>query len=829
MDTRHIAFLELFNSQVQYVVPRWQRRYCWSQSDIVRLVDDLLAVAQSRSGSDPAHYGGTLLTFPESRAVQPVTGHRVVDGQQRLTTVSILLACIAKELGPEGRCGAWTGRTIMDDRLTNPGKSADRFRKLRLQDGDEDEYRSGLDGNPHGPGAVAQAWRIARRLVRRNDIALLLKGLERLRVVSIGLGDHDDPQQIFESLNATGRPLTESEKLKNWLLMGLEDAEQQELHDRYWKRIEASLDAEYSTEPIDIFLRDFLRWQTGELRSVKRVYEDLRRWAVRTGKGADRRALLADLADLAAHYGVLLGASEHRYQGVERELRHLRDMGFDTHRPLTLRLLHEAATAGAVEWTEATLTRVLAGIGTWVTRFWLSDRPMAGMNKAFAELAHRSGPSGEEDPAEFWLERIRRLRNRRVEVPDDEAVRVGIRGRKAYGGSATRATKAVLCAMMEAEQRGDAPARGDLTVEHVMPRKLTDEWRSLLGEDAEQIHKSYCHQLANLTLSGVNAEMGAKPFAEKRAIMERSGVLMTRQIAGEEDWDEAVLERRAEEMADRALGLWPWSDPDARPPAPPDSTWRMRWRIGGGDWHDEVYASQMVLNVAGALLSLDSGNAERLLGEAISSSLQLAGRHPPGSRAGALTMRAVPGHDSYVLYPYRVDSSASAAACREMGERCGTSVEVEFQDTTDVRKAFWRGLKAETGGLPGQRDGWRSWIVWTRELNELGDMVGVSLRRESIGLYLRASWAGANRPSTRPSPYKNPSDRARRMLQYSRTIRRSMYDQQLDGNEVSESENGRSVSVRRAWDRDDQEAWPEAALWIKDQADRLQAIVENSH
>ena len=701
MDTRHIAFLELFNSQVQYVVPRWQRRYCWGQSDIERLVDDLLAVAQSKL-AEPAHYGGTLLTFPESRAVQPVTVHRVVDGQQRLTTVSILLACIAEELGPDGECGAWTGRTIRDDRLSNPGKSADRFRKLRLQDDDEDEYRSGLDGDLTGPGAVAQAWRIARRLVRRHDVGLLLKGLERLRVVSIGLGDHDDPQQIFESLNATGRPLTESEKLKNWLLMGLEDAEQQELYDRHWKRIEASLDAEHSTDPIDIFLRDFLRWQTGELRGVKRAYEDMRRWAVRTGKGANRRALIAELADLSAHYGVLTGASEHGHRKVERELRHLRAMGFDTHRPLTLRLLHEADTEGEVEWTEATLARVFAGIGTWVTRFWLSDRPMAGMNKAFAKLAHRSGPSSEEDPADFWLGRIRRLRNQRVEVPDDEAVRAGVRNRKAYGGGATRATKAVLCVMMESEQRGDSPARKKLTVEHVMPRKLTDEWRSGLGEDAERIHKSYCHQLANLTLSGVNSEMGAKPFAEKRAIMKCSGVMLTRRIADEDTWDEAALKRRAEELADRALSLWPWSDPDASPHKPSD----------------------------------------------------------------------------------------------------GTS------------KAFWKCLMEETGGLHGQRDGWRSWLVWTPKVNEMGDMLGVSLRRELIRLYLRA-------PSSKDSP-----DRAQRMLRYSRAIRESMYDQELGGNAVSESESGRSVSVRRAWDRDDREAWPEAAVWVKDQTDRLRSIVE---
>ena len=441
---------------------------------------------------------------------------------------------------------------------------------------------------------------------------------------------------------------------------------------------------------------------------------------------------------------------------------------------------------------------------------------MPGMNKAFAELAHQPGPSSEEDPAEFWLERIRRLRNQRVEVPDDEAVRAGIRSRKAYGGSATRATKAVLCAMMESEQRGDAPARRDLTVEHVMPQTLTDDWRSVLGEDAERIHKSYRHQLANLTLSGVNAEMGAKPFADKRVIMERSGVLLTRHIADEEAWDEAVLERRAEELADRALRLWPWSDPDARPHTPPGSTWRMQWRIEGGDWYKEVYASQMVLNVAGALLSHDPDHAERLRGEALSSNLQPASRYPPGSKAGTLTMRAVPGHDSYVLYPYREDFSASAATCREMGKRCGILVEVEFQHTPDLRKAFWRCLKAETGGLYGQRDGWRSWIIWTPKLNELGDMLGVSLRRESIGLYLRA-------------PPSKTHGRAQRMLQYSRTIRESMYDQELAGSEVSESENGRSVSVRREWDRDDQEAWPEAALWIKDQADRLQAIAEAFH
>ena len=318
MHAHHIEFLELLNGQVQYVVPRWQRRYRWGQTDIERLVEDLLTVAVA--GPEAAHYGGTLLTFPEPGAAGVVKIFRVVDGQQRLTTVSILLACIAAKLGPEGQCGDWTAQIIVNDRLTNPEKSPERFRKLRLQDGDDEEYRLGLEGKSTGAGAVSQAWRIARRLVARNDVALLLRGLERLRVVSIGLHANEDPQQIFESLNATGRPLTESEKVKNWLLMGLPDAEQQDLHDNHWRQIERTLGAEHTTEPTDVFLRDVLRWRTGEIQGIDRVYEGLRRWAVREGQAGDRPSLCRDLARLAGLYGTITGTAgpPSRSEGGER-------------------------------------------------------------------------------------------------------------------------------------------------------------------------------------------------------------------------------------------------------------------------------------------------------------------------------------------------------------------------------------------------------------------------------------------------------------------------------------------------------------------------------
>lgn len=814
MDPHHISFQNLFQGHVQYVVPRWQRRYCWGQSDIERLVEDLVTVAKARGGA--THYGGNLLTFPESGTAGVMNIQRVVDGQQRLTTVSILLACIADKLGEKGQHGDWTAEFIREHRLTNPGMPPEKRLKLRLQNGDDEEYRWGLEGNPRGAGAVAQAWKIMRRLVARkeNDVGLLLSGLERLRVVSIGLDGQEDPQQIFESLNATGRPLTESEKVKNWLLIGLPDAEQRDLHDNHWLRIEKQLGAKHTSEPIDLFLRDFLRWRTGETHGMRQVYEVFRRWAVRSGQVEDRPALCRELARHAKNYGVLTGtAGKHPDRRVERELRHMRSMGIDTHRPLTLRLLAEDSANGHTT-ARVGLAETLRAISTWITRLWLADRPMGGLNKAMADLAHGPGPGVDDDYAEYWIRRIRRLRNSRVRVPGDEGVREGIRTRSAYGGSSTRSSFSVLCELMEAEHGDQAPARRSLTIEHVMPQKLTDEWKQALGDAAEETHGLYCNRLANLTLSGdtTNAKMGAGTFEAKCGLYRESTIAMTRRIADESDWNQMALERRAEEITQRALERWPWEDPEAPAARRQTDSAQLQWRIEDGPWQGEPSAAQMVLNVAAALLSRDPANAERLSGEALSYNLHLASRYPAGSKAGSLTMRAVPGHGEYVLNPYEQDYFASAKRCQDMGNRCGVQVDVTGIQEKTPTQAFWEFLKQNLGGLPGQKDAWRGGNQWTSAVNSLGDRVGIWIGTDSLWLYVRAAET------------QHSEQRAARIRGFSQMIRDQMGDQKLGQNIVKESEDGRSISVWRNWDLENEDDWPETADWIMDQFQRLRAI-----
>ena len=563
MKAKEIRFLALFNGKVQYLVPRWQRRYRWGEAEIRRLLDDMLAIADADNQVRP-HYGGTMITVLESSGVVKV--HRVVDGQQRLTTVSLLLTRIAEVLGSDGKCGELTRDGIRLDLLTNPKRQEDRRRKLRLQDGDEEEYRRiiDLDSPGSGDGAVSEAWRIVERTVDPGNVEPLIRGLHRLRVITIGLEDRDDAQQIFESLNATGQPLTEGEKVKNWLLMGLTEEVQDELHDEHWLAVERALDARHDADLIDIFLRDVMRWRTGRRVAKDSTYDEFRRWAIRKGRDHPRRRpeLCSELAGLAALYGQLTGtATDQPSRMVKRELRHLRWMGIHVHRPFTLRLLWDAQRRKELGREEGSLLATLAAVSSWITRAWLADRSLAGLDKAFAELAHTRMPAGESDPTQFWIERIAEIRDERIAVPSDAELREGIRLTSKYGGLNTRATTAVLYAMIHREQRGEAPLRKSLSVEHIMPQKLNEGWRRDLGERANEIHEQHAHRLGNLTLCGDrwNPALSNHPFEKKREIYRESSIRMTRRLAELPAWDEAAIKRRADELAHEALRLWPWT------------------------------------------------------------------------------------------------------------------------------------------------------------------------------------------------------------------------------------------------------------------------------
>ena len=820
MTTQPVLVLELFNAQVQYTVPRWQRRYRWGKPDIQRLVEDLKTVAVKPI--DNRHYTGTILTFPEPDQTRIVKRLRLVDGQQRLTTISILLATIAEALGPEGAIGPWTAETIRNDRLLNVGKPAKLRRKLRLQNGDEEEYRNEIDHQGHGPGAVSAAFKICRAITAREDLKILMDGIERMQVVQINLQEHDDPQQIYESLNGTGQPLSEGEKVKNWLLMGLAEDEQQELHDDVWKRTERVLDAHDEPGRLDVFLRDLLRAQTGATFSKDRAYEELRRWAAGTDRDTDKPALLRELAEYADLYGLITGTADtsrldHR---VVRELEHMRTTRIEILRPFVLRLLRDAYGTGTAEPATNTineLAKTLVAASTWITRFWLSGKATAGFNTAGAMLAAHQGPEPGEEPSTFWTNQIKALRHTRTGVPTDEEVRDGVHNRKAYGGQANNSTLAILYALIRVEQREESPPLEHLTIEHVMPQKLNDAWRDDLGPDAASIHGQYRDKLGNLTLSGdrVNPAMGNGPFHEKRADYSKSPILMNRRIADADVWSETEIEGRSEDLANRILACWPWDDPAAaaRPNRRLSQAAEYRWKLADGAEHVDVGTSQFTLNVTAALLDLDPENVKRLSGSAVTADIHPASRYPAGQKAGAITMLAIPRHPDWVMNAYRSRENA-VEHCRKFAARCRTTLEVHMRSEPGPHEAFWRAFQKTGTVLAGSRPRPApSRLTRTGPHNARGDTIAITLDSDEIRLEIEP--AGAEAPDA-ARPW---------IVAVNRRIGAEMSDQRRKS--PDDPTPARPAAIYTPIDLEGEDNWAETAEWLATQHHRLVEILNS--
>ena len=833
MDAEITPILNILREKnCEFVIPVWQRRYCWGQNDIERLVNDLETIAQA--DSDVAkHYGGTLILLTELRNPgwnSPNTS-RVVDGQQRLTTVSILLACIANKLGSEGEFRGldsqkWNAKNIYGEFLLSSNGNGTSERKIRLQEGDDKEYELGLnDRSPFnmttnevrsGSGAVAQAWLHAERLLHHDNIDTVFKGLERLNIINTSLDkEKDDPQQVFESLNATGRPLTESEKVKNWLLIGLSEEEQLSLFKNYWQEIENNLNAKFNSVLIDTFLRDYLRWKIGEVKGVSSVYEEFRRWAMKSQLDIDRPKLCKDLARVSKHYGMLTltVAEGHRHAGVQLSIEHLHRLNINVHRPLTLRLLDDASRSGETGFADEELAGTFNLICSWITRLWLADMMAPGLNARMAELAHRKMLSEETPTASFWREQIDGLSNTNARVPNDGEVREGMASRKAYGGNVTKSTFAILYALTLFEKPDEPVAPETLTVEHVLPRTPGRNWsRGMQKLEFENLHAKFCNVIANLTLWGdkTNSSLGAKSFAEKKREYKNSSVGITRRIANEEKWDLDAIERRHEELSGLALSVWQWHDQTS-------SGLDFKWRIEEGKWKREKTASGMLLNVTRELLDRDPANAKKLLGKNKTSNLNLAKDYPSDG-----SMVHIPGHEDYVINRY---SSADYVAkyCVQFGKKCGVRVVVELGRKRQIGE-FWKFLLSEFGGLPGQSEDWSSSNKTTSQLNHLKDAINVRINNKSEIIQLNI----VNK--TRNEGQEDKEEIIERMLIYSQRIVTDMSDQLLvesyvDIQELAEAK--KSISIKRSFELGDEGKWSDIGQWVVDQFNRLYHIVES--
>ena len=555
MKATEAGLLAFLKKSPQFVIPIYQRTYSWTDKECRQLWSDIL-----RTGSNSAisvHFIGSIVYIEAGLSqVSHQSPLLVIDGQQRLTTVMLLLAALATALAETEPVDGFSARKLRNYYLLNPEETGERHYKLLLSQTDKTTLTAIISGNEQPREhsiKVMQNFALFEELLAdcKDDYTAVCNGLAKLVVVDIALNrDQDNPQLIFESMNSTGRELSQADLIRNFILMGLEPVLQTRLYEQFWRPMELAFGQEAYGTHFDAFMRHYLTVKTGDIPRLDEVYEAFKGHA-RSPKTAEAgiEALVKDIRDFARYFcAMALGAEPD--DELKLALHDLRELKVDVAYPFLLELYHDYATSVL---SKADLIEAVRLVEAYVFRRAICAIPTNSMNKTFGTFtkALKKDRYLESIKAHFLtLPSYRRF-------PQDDKFQRDIQTRDLYNFR----SRSYWLRRFENYGRKERVAVDEYTIEHIMPQNedLSASWKNALGPDWDRVHKTWLHTLGNLTLTGYNSEYSDRPFLEKRDMAGgfRESPLRVNAGLGQLDrWDEESIKARAVKMAANALNVW---------------------------------------------------------------------------------------------------------------------------------------------------------------------------------------------------------------------------------------------------------------------------------
>ena len=543
----------------QYIVPLYQRPYQWGKAQLQDLWNDIIELTEDRQGGDrSSHFIGSLVLAPPPVSVAGgVATVLVVDGQQRLTTLTLLLAAI-RDYRDEKEPEAEAGIEIHNRFLVNQYKKGRQHIKLVPTQADRASYAAVIRKLPHlgGTDRIGEAYRFFRTQLEKiddpedpNDIANIQDAIvEGLSLVSISTHPQDNVHRIFQSLNNTGLKLTQGDLLRNYIFMRLPE-NGDDAYDRYWKPLQERL----SNDEIEsLFWVDIASENPRAKISDTFVLQQKRMDSMHTESEILNE--LKRFAELSRLYQRILAPENEENSSVRYRLQRLREWDATTTHPLMLTLLTMREN-GVIDSQD--LAQTLLVIESYIVRRFLSGRPTQGLNRVFREAA---GVFETNEPAAIQLRRW--LSTGRKHFYPDDALRASIK-ELPYYLNGRRAHRPLFLRWLEQEFGSREPVdTSELSIEHVMPQNLSPEWRADLsawypGVDIDEMHDTWKHTLGNLTLTGYNSQLSNKGFAWKREELARSGLRLSTSLIDSERWGPDEIAARADSLTDLIIKAWP--------------------------------------------------------------------------------------------------------------------------------------------------------------------------------------------------------------------------------------------------------------------------------
>lgn len=575
--------LELLKKSTQFVVPIYQRVYSWGAAECTQLWDDIV---RAGSRTDLAnHFTGSIVYIEKDQGTTTATEpDLIIDGQQRVATVTLLLAALAEQLDtlPEDQREPVSGfapEKIRGLYLRNDYESGDRFFKLILSKGDRDALRAivGQAPIPDVESRIPHNYRLLKEKLADPKVGLadVCRGLARLVVVDVKLTrGTDDPQLVFESMNSTGKKLSEADLIRNFVLMDLTPAHQERMYEDYWFPMEKEFTGK-NEKLFDEFVRHYLTLKTGQIPRIDDIYEAFKAHAFELQvAGQSRDDLVIDLSKHAKWFVAMALGKESRLR-LAKLFAEIDQLRASVVYPFTLRLYRDFA-GGTLP--EEQFASILDGVISYVFRRAVCRVPTNSLNKTFASLGSSINPSNYVES--IWGRLLTLPTYKRF--PTDDEFAESLRTADLYNFQ--RAP--YLFRKLENHGRKEEVSIAEYSIEHIMPQNenLSPAWQSALGPDWQGIHERLLHTLGNLTLTGYNPEYSDKPFAKKRDMKGgfRESPLRLNDGLGQLDtWSATEIEARASHLASKAVGIW------TRPTLPDDVLARYREQSiegGGFDW-----------------------------------------------------------------------------------------------------------------------------------------------------------------------------------------------------------------------------------------------------
>ena len=556
MKATEARFVEFLEKSPQFVIPIYQRTYSWTERECRQLWNDIL-----RTGSNDAiaaHFVGSIVYIQKGLyQVARQSALLVIDGQQRLTTVMLILEALARRVGDREPLDGFSAKKIRSYYLLNPLEEGERRFKLLLTQTDKQSLLALMQQKPQPAEPslrITENFTFFEEWVQAAgaDLTPLCKGLAKLMIVDIALSrDQDNPQLIFESMNSTGRELSQADLIRNFILMGLDTVQQTRLYEEHWRPMEVAFGQEAYGTHFDSFMRHYLTLKTGgAIPNVRAVYEAFKGHArLPEVKAAGVDALVADIHVYAGYY-CAMALNKEPDKDLGAAFQDLRALKVDVAFPFLLEL-YDDHTQGRIPTED--FVRAVRLVEAYVFRRAVCAIPTNSLNKTFATFGRVLQKDRYIESIQAHLLALSSYRR----FPGDEECKREISVRDLYNFP----RRSYWLRRLENHGRKERVPVDEYTIEHILPQNenLSATWREALGPEWKRVQETWLHTLGNLTLTGYNAEYSDLPFGEKRDMkggFKESPLRLNEGLGALDTWNEATIQVRAKQLAERAVEVW---------------------------------------------------------------------------------------------------------------------------------------------------------------------------------------------------------------------------------------------------------------------------------